>query len=87
MFQNKLQAARRSGKVLCAASIDLTSAFAGILHRAISTALNKSGVGKLLERVVRDLLDEACTLVASSAGVLGPVRIRHFKWLSVQLCI
>lgn len=77
MFQNKLQAARRSGKVFCAASIDLTNTFGSIPHRASSSALNKAGVGKFLKTVASDLLDEACTLVASSADMFGPVRIRR----------
>lgn len=76
-FNCKLQSVRRQGKFFCAPSIDLTKAFGSIPHSAISTALHKAGVGDAIEEVASDLLDEACTLVASGAGTARPVRIRR----------
>lgn len=77
-IQYKLQQhARKTGKVFCAVSIDLTNAFGSIPHRAIYTAFKKSGAGELVEDVSNELLEDASTFIASSAGEFGPVRIRR----------
>ncbi|KFM61368.1 Retrovirus-related Pol polyprotein from type-2 retrotransposable element R2DM, partial [Stegodyphus mimosarum] len=75
ILQQRFLHARRSGKDLCIASLDLANAFGSVSHNAILTALRTAGTRDHLADIIRSLYHEASTCFITNAGLTDPISI------------
>lgn len=74
--QTSIDDARRDGKEICMAWLDLANAFPSVPHAHLFGVLDVMGMPPELLTVIRDLYTNATTRVMTAAGLSDPIPIR-----------
>ncbi|XP_054720777.1 uncharacterized protein LOC129230404 [Uloborus diversus] len=75
VLESSLSRARRAKSELCVAWLDVSNAFGSLSHNAIFKAVEASGAGPTLLRLVKDIYSDCSTRFLSTEGVTDAVRI------------